>query len=111
MHGLCFMICLLVARAAVASHKCHSRVRHFGRVFVLPYRSSPLCGLKLRLSGVFSVHVVVAGVEHVFVKEIRVFDGSKCKIFLASQGRRLTAGAARFWPYDTFFRHLLGFRV
>ena len=45
LHGLCFMICLLAARAAVASHKCHSRVRHFGRVFVLPYRSSPLCGL------------------------------------------------------------------
>ena len=30
--------------------------------------------------------VVVAGVEHVFVKEIGVFDGSKRKIFLASRG-------------------------
>ena len=27
------------------SHKCHSCVRHFGRVFALPYRSSPLYGL------------------------------------------------------------------
>ena len=47
----------------------------------------------VRLS--ISVHVVVAGVEHVFVKEIGVFDCSNCKFFLASQGRRLTAGAAK----------------
>ena len=38
------------------------------------------------------MHVVVAGVEHVFVKEIGVFDCSKCKIFwprgAAPHGRR-----------------------
>ena len=36
MHGLRLMSCLLALEASVASHKCHFRVRHFGRYFGFP---------------------------------------------------------------------------
>ena len=36
MYALRFMSCLLAAEAAVAFHKCHFRVRHFGRVYAFP---------------------------------------------------------------------------
>ena len=31
---------LCVEESLAASHKCHFRVRHFGRVFALPYKST-----------------------------------------------------------------------
>ena len=36
LYALRFMSCLLAAEAAVAFHKCHFRVRHFGRVYAFP---------------------------------------------------------------------------
>ena len=103
MYALHLLRCLLAAGAAVASHKCHYRVRHFGRVFRFPVcKAHDPCVSPCDVCGAVGLR---------FCKEIGVFEREILKNFLASRGRRLTAGAARFWPYDTFFRHLLGFRV
>ena len=40
MYALHLLRCLLAAGAAVASHKCHDRVRHFGRVYTFSYVSA-----------------------------------------------------------------------
>ena len=36
----CSVILLSVQESSAASHKCRFRVRHFGRVFALPYKYS-----------------------------------------------------------------------
>ena len=43
-HGPLFWHLLCVKESSAASHKCHDRVRHFGRVFISPYKtpSTPL---------------------------------------------------------------------
>ena len=42
-------VCCVVKESSAASHRCHFRVRHFGRLFTLPYKRSCVVALRCQL--------------------------------------------------------------